>query len=105
MSAAPKTSRLRKAKRGTHCVQRLVRRLGWTRINSNRTNLPKTGFVVAGSYRNGEWSTSSLSDGDGYPSWADDDRTHFYRLSDPLPQPPNFEIGVTGLRLFPEHAF
>lgn len=66
-----------------------VQRLGWTLINRNRSNMPKTGFVVAGSYRNGEWSTSSLSQGDGYPRWADDDRTHFCRLSGPLPKPPN----------------
>ena len=65
---------------------------GWTLINRKRSNLPKTGFVVAGSYRNGEWSTSSLSLGDGYPSWADDDRTHFYRLSGPLPKPPNADL-------------
>lgn len=31
---------------------------GWKRINWKR--LPKTGFIVAGSYRNGRWSTSSL---------------------------------------------
>jgi len=56
---------------------------GWTRIN--RTNLPKTGFVVAGSYRDGAWSNCSLSDGDGFPAWADNDRTHWFRL----PKPPN----------------
>ena len=72
----------------SRCVQRLVRRSVWTAINKKRSNLPKTGFVVAGSYRDGKWSTSSLSHGDGYPSWADSDRTHFYRLSGPLPPPP-----------------
>lgn len=63
---------------------------GWTRIN--RSKLPKTGFVVAGSYRNGEWSTSSLSQGDGFPSWADDDRTHYFRL----PKPPNDQAEPLG---------
>lgn len=71
----------------------------WTLINRNRSNLPTSGFVVAGSYRNGKWTTSSLSHGDGYPSWADDDRTHFYRLSGPLPKPPNARPSATGEKI------
>jgi hypothetical protein len=61
---------------------------GWTRIKPDRSNLPTVGFVVAGSYRNGKWCCSTISRGDGYPVWADDDRTHFYILSGPLPEPP-----------------
>lgn len=68
---------------------------GWTLINSDRTNLPTTGFVVAGSYRDGKWTTSSVSHGDGYPIWADADRTHFYLLSGPLPNPPNDQAHPT----------
>jgi hypothetical protein len=59
----------------------------WIKINKKRTNLPKTGFVVAGSYRDGEWTTSSVSGGDGYPRWADSDRTHYCRMP-PYPKPP-----------------
>ena len=58
-----------------------VTRLGWKPIN--RKKLPKTGFVLAGSYRDGRWTTSSVSDGDGFPRWADDDRTHYFQIRKP----------------------
>ncbi len=70
-------------------MQRLVRRLGWKPITSR---LPKTGYVVAGSYRNGQWTMSSVSEGDGYPSWADDDRTHYFKI----PKPPNAKLTDAG---------
>jgi hypothetical protein len=68
-------------------------RTKWTKINAARTNLPKTGYVVAGSYRQNQWTISSISHGDGYPQWADSDRTHFYRLPWPLPNPPKRKAG------------
>jgi len=64
-----------------------IRSAGWKRINWKR--LPKTGYIVAGSYRHGRWSTSSISDGNGFPSWADEDRTHYFRLPQP---PPNTNL-------------
>ena len=63
----------------------------WTKINAARSNLPKTGYVVAGSYRMGVWTVSSLSHGGGYPSFADSDRTHFFRM--PWPKPPKRKDG------------
>jgi hypothetical protein len=54
----------------------------WIKIN--RKKLVKRGFVVAGSYRDGKWDTSSTSHGDGFPRWADSDRTHYCVL----PKPP-----------------
>lgn len=56
----------------------------WKRINRKR--LPKTGVIIAGSYRNGKWSMSSPSHGDGFPVFADSDRTHYIRI--PIPANP-----------------
>ena len=90
MSHGPENSMAKKTKK-THDQRparavgsgTLVRRIGWKPIN--RDKLPKTGHIIAGSYRNGVWSMSSVSDGNGFPRWADDDRTHYLRL----PIPPN----------------
>lgn len=51
--------------------------MNWKRINRKR--LPKTGQIVTGSYRNGEWTTSSVGS-KGFESWFDSDRTHYVRL-------------------------
>jgi hypothetical protein len=58
--------------------------LEWKRIN--RRKLPKTGSIIAGSWRNGTWTMSSASDDGGFPRWADSDRTHYLRL--PIPRKP-----------------
>jgi hypothetical protein len=60
--------------------------LRWQPIN--RARLPKKGFVIAGSYRDGKWSISSPSYGDGFPFWASNDRTHYFRLPEPPPNQP-----------------
>ena len=67
----------------------------WIKINAKRTNLPKTGYVIAGSYRKNQWSVSTMSHGDGYPFWADSDRTHFFRMPWPLPLPPKRKAAQT----------
>lgn len=55
-------------------------RVMWAKIN--RSRLPKTGVIVAGSYRGGVWTMSSPSV-KGFPYWSDGDRTHYFRL--PVP--------------------
>lgn len=52
----------------------------WKRINKKK--LPKTGLIIAGSFRDGEWDTSSASS-HGYAAWFDPDRTHYLRLPTP----------------------
>jgi hypothetical protein len=59
----------------------------WKRINRKR--LPKTGIIIAGSWRNDgcgglEWTMSSPCDY-GFGNWFDADRTHYIRL----PKPPS----------------
>jgi hypothetical protein len=58
--------------------------LRWQRINRKR--LPKTGTIIAGGFRKGEWTMSSPSDGNGFPYFADNDRTHYIRI--PVPEIP-----------------
>jgi len=55
----------------------------WIKID--RCRLPKTGIIIAGSYRNGEWSMCSVSN-EGFPRWCDSDRTHYCRLPNPPKQ-------------------
>jgi hypothetical protein len=62
--------------------------MNWKPINRKR--LPKTGRIIAGSWRNNilkpggwEWSISGVTDC-GWATWIDSDRTHYIRL----PKPP-----------------
>jgi len=51
-----------------------------------RTKMPeRTDLIVAGSWRDDEWSVSSV--GLGWEAWIDKDRTHWCKL----PEPPSHD--------------
>lgn len=63
-------------------------RAGWTPVNRKR--LPKSGIIIAGSWRvvGGEkqWTMSTPCDC-GWGGWFDADRTHFLQLPKPPKKP------------------